>query len=166
MGPAPVTKLGHSGTQSHTSNGNEQNVSFQDPMSGTAPYVLGSPQNNGFDYWDQYNASLDTRLLVPAPGVYSVEASLSFQANSTGRRYMFIYRADTTNNIAREDEHTLTNTIVSMNAAGLARVTDATGCYFQLVAFQNSGGNLAYEIGTYSPNLRWTWLGLSFPAGN
>jgi hypothetical protein len=158
QGPAPTARLNHTGTQNHTSSGNEQNVDFQDPMDAN-----GVPQNGGWDFWNLWNSGQSARLPVPAPGMYTVNGNLSFAANNTGRRYALIKRVDTSNEVAREDEHTLTNTIVSMTLNQLVKVPDATGVEFALVAFQNSGGNLGYITSGgstfYSPMLSWTWMG-------
>jgi hypothetical protein len=157
QGPAPTMRLNHTGTQNHTSSGNEQNVDFQNPM------PSGVPGNGGWDFWSLWNSGQSARLPVPAPGMYTLNGNVSFAANNVGRRYALIKRVDNSNEVAREDEHTLTNTIVSMTLNQLVKVADATGVEFTLTAFQNSGGNLGYITNSgntnYSPMLSWTWMG-------
>jgi hypothetical protein len=92
-----------------------------------------------------------TRLTAPSDGIYIVTAALAFDANATGVRTAWIRLNGAT---------LLGGQRVAAFASFEAVLTVATiweftaGDYVELVAFQNSGGNLnAVSLAAYSPEL-------------
>lgn len=100
---------------------------------------------------DRYvdRAGVNARLYARKAGLYAVDAQCQFASNVTGVRYMSVTKngaAPSGNDICRwQVPVTLQAASVSLQASGICKL--AAGDYISMTAFQNSGGNLAYDVG-------------------
>jgi hypothetical protein len=80
-----------------------------------------------------------TKLVAPRDGLYEVSAGLIWTANSTGSRQLILRRNGTDYLAAQQEINAGANDTIQ-NVSTLARLS--SGDYVQVVAWQNSGGDL------------------------
>jgi hypothetical protein len=137
----PQARVFLNGATNHTSTGNWQKV----PMDSTTFDTGG-----GTAHFDNAN----DRLIARIAGTYIVTAGAGLAANGTGTRGIRITKGGT--QIKQGDFRnptTADSTIMSTSDI----VVLAVGEYVELEAFQSSGGNLAYAVGTHFVNLAFSW---------
>lgn len=91
-----------------------------------------------------------TRLTVQRAGVYELNASLLFATNSTGVRRLLVF----VNGVAlgtgsNNSVQAVAGVATSVNFVS-RKLTLAAGAYVEIYAYQDSGGNLAVNTGSYA----------------
>ena len=96
------------------------------------------------------------RLTVPTScgGVYLIGGNVSFASNSTGVRQIGI-RINGSTTIAQV--YVNTNSSADCNLSICTAYSLAAADYVELMAFQNSGGNLNVQVSAGSPEFWWVW---------
>ena len=107
-----------------------------------------------FDRWGMHStASLTHRLTVQVPGIYYVTGAVVFAANATGQRQLQIRHINAAavarTSIADTFQDATAAGTTRMEVSGLSLVADI-GDWFDLVAFQDSGGALNLSAATAS----------------
>ena len=98
--------------------------------------------------WD--STTNPSRITAIVDGIYSISGSVSFSPNSTGQRSLSI-RKSGSNNIASEQVPNASASLPT-NLTVSTITSLAAGDYVELVALQNSGGNLSVlQSSQYSP---------------
>jgi len=98
-----------------------------------------------------FAAAQPTRLTCRVSGVYWVIGQVSFNQNSSGRRVTILRKGgslqiglQTAGGYSDAPSHVIASTLVQLEE----------GEYVELLAYQNSGGNLAVKaLADYSPEL-------------
>lgn len=129
--PAPAVRIRRTADFTHNSTGNELAVTFP---SGSVDQV--------YDPHAIFATANNTRLTSPWPGVWHVDGGGVWPSIVTGRRY-FALRKNGTSKIKEGEALSATGFAF---AQGVSTDIDlAAGDYVELLAFQNSGGNLALQ---------------------
>jgi hypothetical protein len=113
--------------------------------------------NERFDLGDVHEAG-SSRLRAPIAGVYVVAGNVNFSgANGIGQRRVEIRR----NGEAIVASVQVEATSVNQTQLGISKVILlAEGDYLELLAFQNSGADLAVlQEGQFSPEFNIAWVG-------
>lgn len=130
----PVCHVYRNGALNHTATGAYQTITFDTEVI----------DNDGM-----FTAS-SANLVVVTPGIYHIHGAFAFAANAVGVRYAQIY-VNGAAAVAIQDEHAGVAFIASRQISHV--VSLVAGDTISLAAFQNSGGNLAYNAGA-----AWTRL--------
>lgn len=111
-----------------------------------------------FDTDDYHSTATNTsRLTIPVSGYYSISGSIRFDTNTTGYRQISI-RADGTNFLTRETASPVSGTPTRLNI-GIVACYLAAGSFVELMALQNSGGDLGVGIAGALPTFEIARLG-------
>jgi len=128
----------------HITRGSDQSIA-----SGSSTAISFSAAR--FDPLGMFAAALPTRLTCRVSGVYLLVGQVSFNQNATGRR-VAILRKNGSLQIAGQTVGGYSDAPSHACATTLAALDE--GDYLELLAYQNSGGNLAVKaLGDYSPEL-------------
>lgn len=141
----PMCSVYRSAALSHTSNGAFQSIAFD-----TEDYDTDGMWTSG--------ANAD-RITFDTSGIYLCEGAVAFSGNASNSRAIRIVDSAAATIIAYASEPG--PTAADGGALVCMRVWEFTaGDYIKLEAFQNSGGNLAYSVGTPAyVHLTATYLG-------
>lgn len=125
----PTCHVYRNAALNHTANGAYQTISWD----------TESIDNDGM-----FTAS-STTMTVVTPGIYLIHGAFSFAANAVGVRYAQIYVNGASAAVV-QDEHAGGAYIATRQISHV--VSLVAGDTIALAAFQNSGGNLAYNVGS------------------
>lgn len=112
------------------------------------------------DAWGSWSSGANAaRLTCKIPGRYMAVGTVTFEANGTGFRRVWIEK-DGTSTLGRNDQSTaLAGSAMWLNVTSQP-FTMATGEYIRLMVRQNSGAALnVLNSSTYSPSLSLIYLG-------
>lgn len=111
------------------------------------------------DAWGCWSSSNPARLTAPITGRYMAVGSVTFEANATGFRRVWVEK-DGSSTLARSESSTaLAGSALWLNVATPA-FTMTKGEYIRLMVRQNSGGTLAVlNSSTFSPTLSLIYVG-------
>lgn len=133
--PAIACRVYNDAAFTHNSTGNYLAITFNTDRSD--PYGLHSTTSN------------TSRITVTLAGWYLISGHATFAANATGIRQLAI-RADGSTYIAAQNQTALSDVVVHLSLATVYYL--AATNYIELMAYQNSGGNLDVQAaGNYSP---------------
>ena len=146
----PACRLNNAATaQSHTATGNWQAVTFS-----TENYDTASMHNPGLN---------PSRITIPIAGIYLLTTNTSLVGNATGQRGVG-FRVNGTGTggptlSMTSDAAPSAGNITHMHYAD--QMLLAANDYVEVVVFQNSGGNLAYDVNQAEgrPNFGACWIG-------
>ena len=117
--------------------------------------------NEHYDTADMHdNAVNNTRLICKKDGVYHIEACVSFDAHSTGTRYI-LFRLNGTTEIARHIHSQQDSPAIHVLSLGRHYML-SVGDYVELRAYQASGGDLNVRVlssGNASPTFSMALVG-------
>lgn len=103
------------------------------------------------------NATNNTRLTAVTAGRYLITGNVTFAANANGGRFVAI-RINGSDYQARQFSPGIASLTVSLNVAAICDLE--AGDYAELMAYQNSGGNLdIVKAGDYSPEFSMERIG-------
>jgi hypothetical protein len=145
---AHCVKVYRSSALSHTSSGSFQAITFNAEL---------------FDTSSMHdNVTNGNRLVAPVDGVYLIQAQAVFALDTSGYRLVSIFSSGGTE-LARSAPFPATVTALNGNVGNvqvhcLAELAAAD--YVSINAYQNSGGNLAYQIGNPDTNDNRTWASM------
>lgn len=126
---------------------------------GTGAYAALTFDSESFDVGGCHSTSVNTgRITVPsgAGGKWSVSGNITFAVNSTGQRGVAI-RLNGTTYIATATTAAFASIDASLHIS--AHWSASAGDYFELMAFQNSGGALnVVRSSDFSPVFSAHWL--------
>lgn len=96
-----------------------------------------------------------SRINLTTPGVYHVTGSAAFGANATGLRALQVQRNGVTSGFG-----TLVPGNATINYLNVSTLVQSDGThYVELAVYQDTGGNLAYSVGSGSMRFGVAWLG-------
>lgn len=142
----PAARVYNDANLTHSTNGGWQAVSFNSERYDTT--AMHSTTTN------------QTRLTIGVTGLYLVGGCVDFAADVDGRRDLQIWISGSqTNAIVADSKNNLANSVVRLNVSTAYRLT--SGSYIELMAYQDSGGNLTINnTGKYSPEFWAHWIGV------
>ena len=143
----PMCRVFRAAAGTHTSTGNFQAIAFDTQSLDT--------EEPGDNMWVVGSA---TRITFKTAGVYQVGGIATFAINTTGVRAAVI-RLNGTTDIARHDQGSAPSSAINVGLLPHTIYSFAVNDYIELYAFQSSGGNLAYSVGTDQLNLYAAWAG-------
>jgi hypothetical protein len=143
----PACRVFRAAAGTHTSTGNFQAITFD-----TQSLDTEEPSDN---MWVVGSA---TRITFKTAGVYQVGGIATFAFNTSGFRAAVI-RLNGTTDIARHDQGSAPAAAINVGLLPHTLYSFAVNDYIELLAFQSSGGNLAYSVGTDQLNLYAAWAG-------
>lgn len=142
----PACRVTHNTTQSHTNNGNWQAVVFN---------------TESYDTAGMHSTSVNTsRITITDAGLYLVRAAAAFAASVTGLRNLgFRVNGSGTGGptYAGQSYPGHANDALMSHSDVIKLVA---GDYVEVVAFQNSGGNLTIQNYEGHPSFGALWVGL------
>lgn len=129
LAPVPAARVYRNAALNHTATGTLQTIAFD------------TEQYDTTGIWD---AVSPTRFTFSQPGIYHVGGGATFQVSAVGDRLAAL-RVNGTTQIARNDGN-VSGTAFSGNNVSTSYLF-AAGDFVELLAYQSSGGNLAYAVG-------------------
>jgi hypothetical protein len=128
----------------------------------SVPNTTATPIQLTGEDWDtgalHDNATLNTRVILKAVGLWRIEAGVMFASGAAGARDAWLLL----NNLTRIDEVACTAAAADLVSFSLATTVKATAItdYVELVTFQASGGAVNVVATLLSPYISATWVGL------
>lgn len=146
----PICSVYRNAALSQTSSGNYQAVSF-DTEHFTNTGTGDSPTD---PMWQ--SGTNPTRITFRTTGIYQVTGSATFNGNATGLRAIRINR-----NGSSAAYGTLVPANSVINYLTVSAIIEATAVtdYVELAVYQDTGGNLAYQVGSDVMRFSAVWVG-------
>lgn len=98
------------------------------------------------DYGGMWSAGLPTLLVAPAAGVYTIQATVVFAINTTGLRWV-VFRKNGGATYRGGQTFAGTTNAFQYCSMALPAVSMSLNEYWEVIAYQNSGGALDIEAG-------------------
>lgn len=146
----PSVRIRRTADFTHNSSGAELAVTFP----------AGSVSETGEEYDTDglFDTAQNTRLTASWPGLWSVTAGGVWASNATGRRYLKIRKNGTID--LKESGVPTVAAVAFGNPPPSTQIRMIAGDYVELMAFQNSGGNLALQsFANHSVVFEMHWAG-------
>lgn len=143
----PLCRVYRNAALSHTSSANNQTPAFD-----TESFT----NTDGGAVSGMWTSGDGSKITIRTAGVYVVTATIQFAANGTGFRQLEILLNGTTV-IGKEVEAGNSSYSSTLNASTI--YSFAATNYIQCQVYQNSGGNLAYDVGIGTMTLSAAWVG-------
>lgn len=138
----PQVQVSNSGTQSIGTGGSPTALTFN---------------QEGFDNGELHSTSSNpTRLIAPITGLYMVGANVTWASNATGYRFMALRESAGSARIAADSRPTVNGDTTHQSCVTVWHF--AAGTYFEVIVFQNSGGNLNVVANSASDPGAVAWM--------
>lgn len=126
---------------------------------GTGGVGLALPYDSErFDTHNMHDTTTNTsRLTCKTAGLYLLCGGLTFAANSTGRRRVYI-RLNGSTTLAAHEQNASPIYETFLDITTLYKLV--VGDYVEIVGYQDSGSSLSVIFANYSPEFMAVWLGL------
>lgn len=140
---APSARVFNSIAFSHSSSGSDLAVTFDSEVWDTANF--------------HSTVSNTSRLTIPASsgGKYLIGGTVEWAASATGQRYIAVTRDGLTNKYAVQDHINLSAAVFRQSI--VTAMNGSAADYFELAAFQNSGGTLAIGATNFYTPYWWAY---------